>query len=76
MLTSTFRLDFDQGSQYLALLWDGPNALVGEQFMPEIAPTVLNPTSPSEFVMYEQRDDDGEVCGGKMVVGEKVLAKE
>jgi len=51
--TAIVRLDFEHGSEFLNLIWDGPNALVGLQFTQVGPRTVFQPVSATEFASYD-----------------------
>ena len=71
VLATTIRFDFEHGTAYLQLLWDGPNALVGIRTMDDLPSSVYVPIAPAKFANYDFRSGETrtiEFVDGKLVL--------
>ena len=53
MLATTARLDFEHGTAFLVLMWDGPKAIVGLRVLDEMPSSSYYPISANELASYD-----------------------
>jgi CubicO group peptidase (beta-lactamase class C family) len=53
MLASTVRFDFERGSSYVILMWDGPQALAGIRPLGTMPPSAYYPLSATVLASYD-----------------------
>ncbi len=53
MLATTARLDFEHGTAFLVLMWDGPKAIAGLRVLDEMPSSSYYPISPTELASYD-----------------------
>jgi len=78
MLASTVRLDFERGTSYLVLMWDGPNNLAGIRTLDSMPESIYYPLSATEFASYDFPSGETrkvKVEGGKLSFPAEPVAK-
>lgn len=78
MLASFVRFDFERGSRYVRLMWDGPNALVGLRITDDMPGTIFKPVSPTELAAYDFMSGEtttARLADGKLTIGGETLAR-
>jgi hypothetical protein len=73
MLATTARLDFEHGTAFLVLMWDGPKAIVGLRVLDEMPSSSYYPISPTELASYDFASGETAVLkveDGKLVNGQ------
>jgi hypothetical protein len=73
------RFDFEHGSEFVDLMWDGPDVLTGLRFNHEMRSADFVATSPTEFASYDMFSGETKSAkfeDGKLLIGGKTLAKK